>query len=69
MLSAPIGRQRFKPIAGERRQVSKLPSGVELPQLPLADARPLLRPAAELAAKQRLGLRILERPDHAPPMK
>ena len=65
VLSAPIARQRFQPIAGKCRQVSKLASGVELLQLPLGDASQVLQASAEPAGKQRPRLGILERPDHS----
>jgi hypothetical protein len=64
VLAAPVARQGFQPIAGERRQVSKFASGVELLQRPLGHASHLLQASAEPAGKQRLGLGARERPDH-----
>jgi hypothetical protein len=65
VLSPAVARERLEPITRKRPQVAELSSGVQLLQLPLSDSRHLLQPSAELASEQRLGLGILERPNHS----
>lgn len=64
VLSSPVAGQRFEPVSGKCRQVSKCARCVDLLQLPLGHPRDLLQTSAEVAGKQRLGLGVLERPDH-----
>lgn len=67
VLPASVARQRCEPIAGERGQISKLPRGVQLLELPLGHACDLLQTPAESAGEQRLRFGVLERPDHVTP--
>jgi hypothetical protein len=65
VLSTSVTRQRLQPIAREHCEVAELAGGMELLQLPLSHAGNPLQAAAGPPAEQRLGFRVLERPNHA----
>ena len=56
--------RRLEPVTGEGGQITELACRMQLPQLPLGDTGDLLQPSAEPARQERLGLGVLERPNH-----
>jgi hypothetical protein len=64
VLAPSVPRKRFKPVAGESCEVTELASCMQLLQLPLGNTGYLLKPSAEPAREERLGLSIFERPNH-----
>ena len=65
VLTTSIARERLEPVAGERRQVSKLASRMKVLEFALGNPCHFLQAAAELAREERLGFGILERPNHS----
>ena len=64
MLAASIASEGLEPVTGEGCQITELAGCMQLLQLPLGDTSDLLQPSAELTGEERLGLGILERPNH-----
>jgi len=67
MLAAPLSCEPFEPVPGKGRQITEFARGVQLPQLPLDNPGDVLQPPGVPAREKRLGLGILERPDHCSP--
>jgi hypothetical protein len=66
VLTHPVAAQRLQPIAGRSGQVAQLGRLMNLHELPLRNPLHILRqPSREPAMKQRLGIAIGERADHA----
>ena len=64
VLATSIAGERLESVAGEGCQITELACCMQLLQLPLGDTSDLLQAAAEPAREERLGLGILERPNH-----
>lgn len=64
VLATSIARERLESVTGERRQVPKLASGMELLELSLGNPCHFLQAAAELTREESLGFGIFERPNH-----
>jgi hypothetical protein len=64
MLAASITGERLEPVTREGCKVTELARCMQLLQLPLGDPGVLLQPSAEPARQERLGVGILERPNH-----
>jgi hypothetical protein len=65
VLATSVARERLEPITGERRQVAKFASRVELLQFSLGDPSHFLEAPAEPAGKERLDFGVFERPNHS----
>ena len=67
VLATSVAGERFESVAGEGGEVTKLTRGVQLLQFALGDPSDLLQTPTEGAREERLGVGILERPDHLGP--
>ena len=66
VLPPAVAGQVLQPIPGDRSEIGNHHRRMDLVQPSFSDTRDTLKPAAELAPKDPLGLVVPERPNHSP---